>query len=211
MAKASEIPADAERIDEMLMSRGVGRRHACWRDPPSGGEAWKAAYCRLCGVDSRREGFLAVLLGRPGTGKTQMATEWLRFVLTSTKDPKDIERLAPGWLARNILYRKASALFREVRATFDSHDKSEDEVVSRFCNLRSLVIDEIDNRARTDFEQRMLRDILDERYRNLRETVIISNYHDRHVFLGYQMEYMVSRLSETGLFIECGWPSFREK
>ena len=207
--RESGIPTDAARYDKMLMDRGVGRRHACFHPPGLGGP-WAGEFTRLLDRTGK-DGFMAVLLGRPGTGKTQMATEWMRFVLTSMPDPKKMEQYAPGWLARHVLYRKASTLFREVRATFDTHDRNEDEVVSRFCNLQSLVIDEIDSRARTGFEERILRDILDERYSNLRETIIISNNRNRHEFLERQTEYLVSRLSETGLFIECNWPSFREK
>lgn len=209
MVEASEIPTDVARFDNTLMTRGVGLRHACFH--PSGfGGPWAGEFTRLL-ARTRKDGFLAVLLGRPGTGKTQMSSEWMRFVLTSMPDPKKMEQYAPGWLARHVLYRKASTLFREVRATFDTHDKSEDEVVQRFCTVQALTIDEIDSRARTGFEERMLRDILDERYSNFRETIIISNDPNRHEFLRNQPEYLVSRLSETGLFIECNWPSFREK
>lgn len=209
MVEASEIPTGVARFDKTLMTRGVGKRHACWREPQVH-TLWADALNRLV-CRTGRNGFLAVLLGRPGTGKTQMSSEWMRFVLTSMPDPKKMEQYAPGWLARHVLYRKASTLFREVRATFDTHDKSEDEVVQRFCTVQALTIDEIDSRARTGFEERMLRDILDERYSNLRETIIISNDPNRHEFLRNQPEYLVSRLSETGLFIECNWPSFREK
>ncbi len=153
---------------------------------------------------------MAVLLGRPGVGKTQMGSEWLRHVLASTKDPKMIERYSPGWLAMHALYRKASDVFRDIRETYDTKS-SEREVVGRFCTVQALVIDEIDSLGRTPFEQRMLRDILDERYCNLRETVIISNDRSQQVFMGHQEEYLTSRLSESGLFIECSWPSFRER
>jgi len=216
MAKASAIPADAtrleHRLDNLLINRGVGRRHAGFR-PGGLGSPWARKFNGLL-ERTGTDGFLAVLLGCPGVGKTQMAVEWLRFVLASTprlKNQDGSERNEPVWLASHVLYRKASTLFREIRETFNRNDKCEQEVVKRLCTVRALVVDEIDVRARTEFEQRMLRDILDERYGNLRETVIISNDRNRHLFLEHQHEYLVSRLSESGLFIECNWPSFREK
>ena len=191
------------------MDRGVGRRHACWREPKVH-TAWTDAFNRLVGRTGR-DGFLAVLLGMPGTGKTQLATEWLRFVLSSVKDEKKIEAYAPGWLASRVLYRKVSDVFRDIRETYDVRDKTERSVVDRFRYVQSLVLDEIDNQARTDFEARSLRDILDDRYRETRDTLLITNARSRPAFLHGLPEYLRSRLSECGLFIECNWPSFREK
>lgn len=203
------MPNDRE-VDEMLMKQGVGRRHVEFRVPEVM-NGWSSAYVNLRSRTGGANGFLAVLLGMPGTGKTQMATEWLRFVLTTTKDPKGIEAYAPGWLASHVLYRKTSDVFRDIRETYDVRDKAERGVVDRFRYVQSLVLDEIDNRARTDFEERSLRDILDDRYREMRDTILITNVRSRSAFLHGQSEYLCSRLSECGLFIECRWPSFREK
>ena len=202
------MPSD-RKVDGMLMDRGAGRRHACWREPQVH-TAWTDAFNKLVGRTGR-DGFLAVLLGMPGTGKTQMATEWLRFVLASTKDEKNIEAYAPGWMASHVLYRKVSDVFRDIRETYSVRDKAERGVVDRFRHVQSLVLDEIDNRARTDFEARSLRDILDDRYRETRDTLLITNIRSRSAFLHELPEYLCSRLSECGLFIECNWPSFREK
>lgn len=202
------MPSDRE-VDEMLMNRGVGRHHACWREPQAH-TGWTNALNRLV-ARSGKDGFLAVLLGIPGTGKTQMATEWLRFVLSSVKDEKNIEAYAPGWLATHVLYRKVTDVFRDIRETYDMKDKAERGVVDRFRHVQSLVLDEFDNQARTEFEKRSLRDIMDDRYREMRDTVLITNTRSRFAFLHELPEYLRSRLSECGLFIECHWPSFREK
>ena len=194
------------------MDRGVGKRHACWREPQVH-TAWTDAFNKIVGRTGR-DGFLAVLLGKPGMGKTQMATEWLRFTLTSTtplKDYKGADRDTPEWLASHILYRKASDVFRDIRETYDVRDKAERSVVDRFRYVQSFVLDEIDNWAQTEFEKRSLRDILDDRYREIRDTVLITNVRSRSAFLNGQSEYLCSRLSECSLFIECRWPSFREK
>lgn len=196
----------------MLMERGVGRRHACFHPHVLGGP-WARAFTDLLDRTGK-DGFLAVLLGKPGTGKTQMGCEWLRFILTSTpplKDYKGADRDTPEWLAAHILYRKASDVFRDIRETYDVEEKTERDVVDRFRNVHALVLDEIDNRARTDFEARSLRDILDDRYREIRDTLLITNTRSRSAFLHELPEYLRSRLSECGLFIECNWPSFREK
>ena len=198
----------ANPIDKMLMDRGVGIRHASWREPQVH-TLWADALNRLV-CRTGRNGFMAVLLGRPGTGKTQMASEWLRFVLASTKDPKKIEQYNPGWLAMHVLYRKASDVFRDIRETYDTKS-SERTVIDRFRNVTALVVDEIDNRARTDFENRILRDILDDRYRDGRDTVLVTNAGTLHVFLSQTPAYLRSRLAESGLIVDCSWPSFREK
>lgn len=191
-------------INAALIRQGVGLRHVLRKVDHASG--WTEALETL----KQMQGKTAVLLGKPGVGKSQLCTEWLRHILKNTKDAKGMSRVVDNWLAMHVLYRKASQLFREIRATFDRNDKSEHDIVARFCGVRAFVVDEIDSRARTDFENRMLRDILDERYANMRDTVIVSNVTSKHRFLEQQPEYLVSRLSESGLFIECDWPSFRE-
>lgn len=151
------------------------------------------------------EGFLFILCGSRGGGKTQIATSLAC---------DEIERMKLFWKRyREIqwpLYSTARGLFLEIRATYGNSDSDESQILRRFVEPHLLVIDETQERGNTEWEDMALTDIIDKRYGMQRDTIIISNL-TRAELPAALGPSIISRLHETGEVIECNWPSFREK
>lgn len=73
-----------------------------------------------------------------------------------------------------------------------------------------LVLDEIQERAESEWEDREMTRLLDARYRQCRSTILIGNLKPDEV--GTRLgASIVSRLAEGGEIIACAWESFRGK
>ena len=156
------------------------------------GNLWSESYARM--RDKIGQGFLAAFLGPRGTGKTQMAVCLIDDACRNN---------------RTARYVKALDLFRELRATFRDDGENELSVVRRFRKYHLLVIDEAHERGNTDFESRTLTNIIDHRYDDAKDTVLISN-DSLQAFAAAIGPSIVDRLNETGEAIEFDWPSYRE-
>ena len=163
---------------------------------------WRTAYAAAWGVVQARG--MACLLGPRGTGKTQLATEVARTFIAD-------------WLAAGrehdtpVVYVRAMELFGELRAAFrKGSDQTELGAMQRFRKAPLLIIDEIQERGETDFEDRMLVLLLDQRYGDMVPTVMLSNLNRAE--LGASLgKSIVSRIQECGTVLECNWPSYRAK
>jgi DNA replication protein DnaC len=162
-------------------------------------ERWVAAAERLrAGLGT---GFLYALLGDRGTGKTRLAAATIRECIRRTvKNSPDTNR--PAW------YRKTLDLFLDVRASFKSEGKTEREVLAPYLAVDLLVLDEIQERGGTDFEDRMLTYVIDKRYDANKDTLLISNLKAGD-FGKHVGPSIVDRLRECGAAIHCDWASFR--
>lgn len=133
------------------------------------------------------------LLGGRGTGKTQIGVH---------------AAIGACCVGRSALYAKAMDFFLDVRATYKSEEASEADAIAKFVNPMLLVMDELQVRGDTDFEDRMLTYMLDKRYDAMRDTILIANL-SAEAFED-AMGYSVSdRMVESGGVIECNWGSFR--
>jgi DNA replication protein DnaC len=99
------------------------------------------------------------IVGNRGTGKTQLAAEII----------KDLE-------PDRATYTTAMALFLRIRATFDkAATENQKDIVRELSRTPLLVIDEMQERAESAWENQMLTHIIDGRYGNERPTILISN------------------------------------
>ena len=146
-------------------------------------------------IESRLEtGLIVALLGGRGTGKTQLAVAL-------------IDRAS----MRNVgsRYIKASDIFREIRATYAPGSKTtESQIFRRFRKPDLLVIDELHQRAETLAENNSLVNILDHRYDDRKDTILIANL-DKAQFAESMGASVISRIHECGEAIVCDWKSFR--
>jgi DNA replication protein DnaC len=137
-------------------------------------------------------GMLA-LVGLRGCGKTWMGAALIR----------DFCRV--GKRAR---YARAMDIFRSIKATFGKRGESETDVVDELARPDLLVVDEIQVRSESDWENDVLIDLIDARYAALKSTVVIGNLAPGALVKNIG-ESITSRLQECGGIIVCNWPSYR--
>ena len=181
----------ARRWREALEKAHVPKRH--WDfDKPTGSE-WTAKLARL--APQIGSGTLVALIGPRGTGKTQLAVELIRRHVADSDKPWPV-------------YARAIEIFMWLRESFGPANRTEAEAVRAFTAPKLLVIDEAHERGGSDWENRLLTYIIDVRYAEMRDTILVSN----ETLAGFKAAIgssIYSRLTETGGVIVCDWPSFR--
>jgi DNA replication protein DnaC len=156
-------------------------------------------------------GGIIAMVGNRGPGKTQMAAEiarggdWKGDKATHTRG----ENVLITHRTKTALYMRAMDVFLELRHASKNHVKSsEKEVLERLAAVGLLVIDEFQERSESEWENRIVKNLIDKRYANSRPTIIIANLTRKELFatLG---ESVIDRATENGKSIEFNWPSFR--
>ena len=110
---------------------------------------------------------------------------------------------------RPARYSKALNFFLDVRKTYKPNsEKSEDEVIKYYCEPFLLVIDAIENRSESAFENLLMNHLIDTRYDQCKDTILIGNY-DENQFAASMGPSIVDRIHECGIKIVCNWKSFR--
>jgi len=175
---------------EYLAKANIPPRHR--NIPPSElrGAPWLELQQRLSG--KLGTGFIIGLVGRRGTGKTQIAVQIAKDVANAGKRP---------------LYSTAMGFFLDIKESFRNNG-SERAVIEQYCIPAYLVIDEMQERGETPWEDRLLTHLIDRRYQHEKDTILISNQ-TQETFLASIGESISSRLIETGGVALCDWPSYR--
>jgi DNA replication protein DnaC len=144
----------------------------------------------------RSLGHCLILCGKPGTGKTHLAT-----ALCATL----IER---GFSA---CYRNTPGVLREIKDTWGrDSNKTEQDVLQSLWGVDLLVLDEVGVQFGSETEARLLFEIIDGRYRNLRPTVVVTNLNLEQLgkILGARsLDRLVERGSKVVVF---DWGSYRQ-
>lgn len=133
-------------------------------------------------MDAMADGGIAAVVGGRSGGKTTLACEVMRRCI-----------LDIGWTG---MYLRAGSIARRIKATFSkTAAESEYAVVSEIVESGVLVLDEYYDAS--DWESRVLDEIIDERYGRMRPTLIVSNLQPNHLLeaLGPSV---AARLRETG-------------
>lgn len=190
-AIAQEEATHREAAIQKLIERAcLPERHANIFPENSGPwwDAWQKVESRL------GTGCIIPIIGTRGSGKTQLAVNAVRHVCGK---------------GANALYTKAMAIFLDIREAMSDRDKSEKEAIKRFISQKLLVIDAMEVRGETDFENRILDYVIDLRYDAGLDTILISNL-KKDDFTKSLGPSIVSRVHESGELIECVWTSYRE-
>ena len=139
-------------------------------------------------------GFLVGLVGGRGPGKTQMGVELMKSCTQGLKTAR---------------YNTLTGLFLEIKAAFKPNSReTEEELVERLTRPSLLVIDEVGRKSDGEWENRIFFELIDRRYRQMRDTLLIANQ-SKEQFLKTIGESLASRMQETGGVIECNWESYR--
>lgn len=163
------------------------------------GSKWQARFSTAWEYISNRKGAIIALVGPRGTGKTQMATELAR-------------RFLPIWIAkgfqRQARYCRVMEFFMAIKDSYSEKGGKESDAFFPFVQPRLLVLDEVQVRNGTGWEDNALTYLLDRRYGEQRSTILISNL-SVDSFVSSIGDSILSRLEESGAVIVCDWESFR--
>lgn len=176
--------------DELWAKSCVPSRHAKVTDLR--GCEWLSKLVEL--KERLGTGCLLGFVGQRGPGKTQMAVELIRTTC---------ERGAQG------LYTTAMEVFMTLKGSYaDGSKRNEAQVITDFCKPALLVIDETQERGETAWEDRVMTHLIDRRYREEKDTILISNL-KKEEFVKSMGVSVISRMVETGGLVPFEWESFR--
>ena len=171
--------------------------------PECTGEAWWAHYAKA--MDTVNQGGIVLLYGGHGTGKTRMAYE----IAKKCTPPRMNYRINGVSKTLPAVYSTAVTMFMDIRASYQPRaEVTEKQIIEELSGAALLVIDEIQERGETDFEDRKLTQIIDARYMDGRPTILISNY-SRKDFAKTLSPAVLDRVRENGVGLHFDWPSHR--
>lgn len=166
-------------------------RHKLFKPENSASTEWNEQWIKLKSVLGN--GIIAVLIGNRGAGKTQMAVCAIREMCRR---------------AHPAQYVKALNFFLDIRETYQNKEKSENEIINKYCAPKLLVIDAVENRSESAFENLLLNHLIDMRYDQVKDTILIGNQTESE-FAASMGPSIVDRIHECGIKIICNWKSFR--
>jgi DNA replication protein DnaC len=138
--------------------------------------------------------FMCGLFGPRGTGKTQLAVIAARMHFSRC----------------NPMYCKVVEYFQSVKSTFGTR-ACEEDVIAEYCRAGLLIIDEVQERLSSEWENVMFTHLIDKRYDSMKSTILIGNISDKDDEITRHLgSSIVSRLTETGGVIStASWPRVR--
>jgi len=138
-----------------------------------------------------------ILLGKPGTGKTHLATAIADHVIRNC--------------VVSAAYRTVSGVLTYIKGSYDrDSDYSEADAMSALAAPGLLIIDEVGATKPTEFEQAMLFQVINSRYEQMRPTIVISNL-DPSGLPSVLGDRCVDRLREGGgIALVFDWESARK-
>ena len=150
---------------------------------------------------------LISLIGPRGTGKTQIATE-LGFCLDHDFIMSCDPDASPRTLSQK--YHVLGQLLDAQKTTFGQSIPLADTPVGRAEKVDLLVLDEVQEIVKTEWQFTTLTRLIDVRYQNLKRTILVGNLtvNGLSAALG---DSVYSRMTETGIIIPCDWGSYRKK
>jgi len=179
-----------QKIEDLRHSWNVPKRHATAKIEDEG--VWGAKSAAI--AEKIGTGALFGIVGTRGNGKTQLAVEAMR---------KATQRLL------SARYETAMSIFTRLKASFRKDgDETEMSVIEDLRKPKLLVIDEVGKRGETDWENNLLFSIVDHRYGDMTDTILIANL-EKPAFLECVGLSIASRMNQTGGLIVADWQSRR--
>ena len=140
-------------------------------------------------------GSMCCLIGPRGTGKTQLAVVLIRLAC---------KKLMPSY------YCKSMDFFQALKDSYRPASRmSELQVFRKYLEFELLVIDEIQVRSESAWENQAFTHLIDQRYDAMKTTILIGNLKAENLAASLG-ESIYSRLTETGGIVVCDWQSFRK-
>jgi DNA replication protein DnaC len=101
--------------------------------------------------------------------------------------------------------------FLDLRSTYRRESRTTEKgMMERYLAPSLLVIDAIEVRSDSSFENLFLDHLIDTRYDQVKDTILVGNL-DEKQFAAAMGLSIVDRIHECGIKIICNWQSFRNK
>lgn len=157
---------------------------------------WTEKTRHLIDCHKRSRDLMAALIGPRGTGKTQAAVELMRSACKR---------------GHSVLYTTAMLFFARIKATYQRDaGATELDVINEFCKPDLLVIDEVQVRSESSWENNLLTHLVDTRYGRMLGTLFIGNL-SPDSFRECVGDSIHSRLAQTGGIFVFNGNSFRSQ
>ncbi len=194
---------DDERIGVAMLKCGVGKRFiSCTFDNyevTNGAQREAFTLCQEYGEgiqDRLLTGAWLLLTGKPGTGKGHLAAAIVRQAVINRMD---------------VCFLAAPDMFRLIKASWRKDSpKEEQKVIDGLCIYDLLVIDEVGLQFKSETEQRLLWDVLNGRYKDLKPVVMTTNL-PWSMFVDVLGPRNEDRFVGEGRVAEFTWESYRRK
>ena len=167
-------------------------RHRNWLERDNTSTEWRAQFDMLL-TATETPGSMFCLIGQRGTGKTQMAVSLLGAATRA---------------GQTCLYCKAMDFFTDLKDSYSEKSATSKQVFLKYRAPTLLVIDEIQVRSESAWENQSFTHLIDQRYDALKTTILIGNLKPETLAASLG-ESIYSRMTETGGIVVCDWPSFR--
>lgn len=142
------------------------------------------------------KGSIVAMLGDRGRGKTQAAA------LVAHRFAHELHR--------TVRYSRLADLFAAIKHdVYGGAGGSEATVLRSMSRIGLLVLDEVQERGETDWEDKMLARIIDHRYGEMVPTLLIANS-TVQAFGDAVGASVRSRIMETGTIVSCEWGNYRQ-
>ena len=152
---------------------------------------------------------IVIFLGGRGPGKTQMAAE----VARAGSWPADVGEWNGNQNVhgKTALYCRALDLFLDLRdAAQNNSGTSEKKVLAKLEKPGLVVIDEFQERGGSEWENRIVCNLIDKRYAANRPTILIANL-SREDMARNLSDSIKDRIRENGKAIIFNWESYRKQ
>jgi DNA replication protein DnaC len=206
--------ADAKReFDERFRSANIPQRF--FHKSLAGYEAKTASQRGVLAIakeyaenfaEHLKVGRCLIFSGNVGCGKTHLSCAILRWIVERPFVDTGTWRNAAR---HSVKYTTAAEVIGEIRSTWGKRELREADVFKSFARPHLLVLDEVGVQCGSKDERRLLQQVIDHRYRDLRPTIVCSNLSKSEMseFIG---ERGYDRLRENGgLLVLCDWESHR--
>lgn len=178
------------KVAELISNASIPKRQKCATINPDG--EWGSTYQKL--AKNLSTGFLSALLGTRGNGKTQIGVELVKA---------NADKL------RTSRFCCATEFFMDIKASYKKEGVTEKDVIKEYLKPHLLVVDEIGQRSDSEWENRLLFYLVNERYEDMKDTLFIGNLEPSQLVAALGPS-IASRMNETGGIINCQWDSFRQ-
>lgn len=208
--QAEQYRRQQARIQRLLGSSGIKKRFQQRRfenflaDTPARRKAFSIAKEYADTFDRHRvDGTGLYIEGTNGTGKTHLAAAIAMQLITERKIP--------------VICKTAGDLLLDIKSAFDKEGASEAQVLDIYKKVELLVIDDLGKEQCTDWSISTLYSILNDRYEEMRPTIVTTNYNSDDLIRaltpkGYdnlKVVAIISRLREVSQVMTMAWEDYR--